>query len=298
MSWLPIRSAMATTMARPSPLPSVLGVCPLERAVRRSRVSRGRTGPSFDTINCAISRQGHIDRRSLRAMTQRVLHEIAAQDAEGVRVEIRHDRLCPAGSARCGPARSRAPDRPPQHAQRLSGPSFGPSAAPAFGPRKLHQAFGQPGQALSVASISARARRWPGRSSPTAAAAPERWPRPAAFATHARHWRQSCVRPRRLSRNRARRLFRVAASGPISVGRSSAGTAERSRALRASSRSRNRRRGARLKRTARMIASQREGQHDQQGQAEAHLDLARDGGAMRQRFGDRDPDRPLQRASL
>ncbi len=54
--------------------------------------------------------------------------------------------------------------------------------------------------------------------------------------------------------SRSRSEFRVAAMGAISVGRSSAGTDDRSRALRASSPSRKRCRGARLALSARMTA--------------------------------------------
>ena len=135
-SGLPIRSAMAATMARPSPLPSVLALARSKRAVRRSRVSRGRTGPSFATINSPVRRQGHLDRSSLRAVTQRVLHEVPAQDPEGVGVEVRHDRRLRQASARCGPARPCARYRPPRHARRPSDPRFGPGEAARLPPAR------------------------------------------------------------------------------------------------------------------------------------------------------------------
>lgn len=135
-------------MARPSPLPSVRAPARSKRAVRRSKVSRGRTSPSFATISRPSCVRVTSDRGGLCAVADRVFHEVPAQDSDGVGVDVRHDgpaRQCQRDAAR----RVRAPkivhddprDRPQiralVHAQ-----------SPSFRPRKLHQAFGKARQPL------------------------------------------------------------------------------------------------------------------------------------------------------
>ena len=124
MTGLPMRSAMAATIARPSPLPSVLAPARSKRAVRRLSVSGGTTGPSFATVNDPVPGQRDLHGGRLGSVTQRVVDQVPTQDPEDVGIEVRHHRRSGSVSVMRPGAPGRAEDHRPRCAPRSSGPTF------------------------------------------------------------------------------------------------------------------------------------------------------------------------------
>ena len=170
-------------MARPSPLPSVLALARSKRAVRRSTVSRGTTGPSFATSSwpsdVRVTSTGAFSAPWRSAFSKRFRRRIpkasgSMSDMTGASGNV--SAMRPGASTRpTSSTMTRATARRicATHQRRSRPPSALASCMRRFG--ESRQAFQRGLDLYGRASAAG------GHGSPTADAAPARWRRRAGF---------------------------------------------------------------------------------------------------------------------